>query len=112
MKKTIVIVAAFCLAWVGFSERALAGPVPVSAQEGVQLSALTAHDALLTLKAGGSFPNAPTALEAREESALRKLSAGSPELTNLKAGDGPGEVLTWVIVICVCVILLKIVNVF
>jgi hypothetical protein len=112
MKKGIVIIAAFCLAWVGFSERALAGPVPVSTQEGAQLNALAAHDALLTLKAGGSFPNAPTVLEAREETALRKLSAGSPNLGDLKAGDGPGEVLTWVVVICVCLILLKLVNVF
>jgi hypothetical protein len=111
MKKIIVFVAAFCLALVGFSEKVLAGPVPVSAQEGSQLNQLAGNDALLTLKAGGSFPGAPVALEATEESALKKMEAGSPNLSALKAGDGAGEVLVWVIVICVCVVLLRVVNI-
>ena|SRR5579859_3774997 len=111
MKKIIVLMAAVCWALVGFSEKLMAGPVPVSAQERSQLNDLAGHDALLTQKAGGSFPNAPRGLEAREESSLKNLEKGSPNLVKLKAGDGPGEVLTWVVVICVCVLLLRLVNV-
>ena len=111
MKKIIVVVAAVCLVLVGFSEKAMAGPMPVSAQEISQLNQLAADDALLPLKAGGSFPNAPRGLEATEESALKNLQAGSPNLSALKAGDGAGTVLVWVIVICVCIVLLRIVGV-
>jgi hypothetical protein len=75
------------------------------------LNALAGNDALLPLKAGGSFPNGPKALEATEESSLKKLESGSPNLTVLKAGNGPGTVLVWVIVICVCVVLLRFVGV-
>lgn len=108
MKNIIVFVAAFCLVSVGFSEKVLAGPVPLSAQEGAQLNELAGNDALLTLKAGGSFPNAPKALEATEESTLKNLEAGSPDLSTLKAGDdGAGTVLLWVVVIVVCIILLR-----
>ncbi len=103
--------AAFCFGLMGFSEKVMAGPVPVSAQEISQLNALAGHDALLPLKAGGSFPNAPIALEATEESSLRNLEAGSPHLSSLKAGDGAGQVLVWVIVICVCVVLLRFVGI-
>jgi hypothetical protein len=86
MKKIIVLVAAICFALVGLSDKVMAGPVPISAQEGAQLNELASNDALLTLKAGGSFPNAPMALEATEESALKNLQAGSPNLPALKAG--------------------------
>ncbi len=111
MKNIIVFLAAFCLVSVGFSEKVMAGAVPISAQEGSQLNELAGHDGLLTLKAGGSFPNAPRALEAREESSLKNLEAGSPDLPALKAGDGPTTVLVWVLVICVCIVLLRIVGV-
>lgn len=111
MKNIIVLVVAVCLTLVGFSEKVMAGPAPISAQEGSQLNALAGNDGLLTLKAGGSFPNAPRALEATEESSLKNLAAGSPALPALKAGDGPGTVLTWVVVICICVILLRVVNI-
>jgi len=111
MKIMIVFVAAFCLAMVGISEKVFAGPAPVSAQEVSQLSQLDGNDALLTQKAGGSFPNAPEGLAATEESSLKNLEKGSPDLTQQKAGDGPGQVLVWVIVICVCVVLLRIVNI-
>ena len=111
MKKLIVFVAAFCLMLVGFSEKVMAGPTPLSVQESSQLSLLSGNDALLTLKAGGSFPNAPKGLEAREESTLRSLEAGSGNLSSLKAGDGPGEVLVWVVVICVSVLLLRVVGI-
>lgn len=111
-KKVIVFVAAFCLAFVGFSEKVMAGPAPISAQEGSQLNTLAGNDALLTLKAGGSFPNAPRGLEATEESTLKNLEAGSPKLSSLKAGDdGAGTVLVWVVVICVCIVLLRVVGV-
>jgi hypothetical protein len=109
MKKIIVVVAAVCLVWVGFSEKVMAGPVPVSPQEMSQLGALAGNDGLLAKKAGGSFPNAPVALQATEESSLRNLEAGSPDLSSLKAGGDPGEVLTWVVVIVVCVILVRLV---
>ena len=111
MKKMIVFIAAFCLMLVGFSEKVMAGPVPLSVQESSQLSELAANDALLTLKAGSSFPNAAKGLEAREESTLRGLEAGSRDLSSLKAGDGPGEVLVWVVVICVSVLLLRLVGI-
>jgi hypothetical protein len=111
MKKIIVFVAAVCFAFYGFTEKVMAGPVPVSAQEGAQLNALAGNDALLPLKAGGSFPNAPIALEATEESTLRNMEAGSPELPTLKAGDGAGTVLVWVVVIVVCILLLRAVGV-
>jgi hypothetical protein len=109
MKKIIIFVAVFCLALVGFAERVLAGPVPVSVQEGAQLNALGGNDALLTLKAGGAFPDAPIALAATEESALRNLSSGSPNLAKLKAGDGPVDVLVLVVVIVCCVLLLRLI---
>jgi hypothetical protein len=112
MKNIVIFVAVFCLALVGFPEKVMAGPVPVSAQEGSQLNELTGNSILLPLKAGGSFPDAPKGLEATEESTLKKLEAGSPNLSTLKAGDGAGEVLVWVIVICVCVILLRAVHIF
>jgi hypothetical protein len=111
MKKIIVFVVAICFGVAGFAEKVMAGPVPISAQEGIQLNALAGNDALLPLKAGGSFPNAPKALEATEESSLKNLEAGSPHLTMLKAGDGAGSVLVWVIVICVCVVLLRVVGI-
>jgi hypothetical protein len=47
----------------------------------------------LPLKAGGSFPNAPQALKPAEESTLRNMEKGSPDLPTLKAGDGTGTVL-------------------
>jgi hypothetical protein len=111
MKKIIVLAAAVCFAFLGFTEKVLAGPVPLSAQEGAQLNELANNEALLPLKAGGSFPNAPIALEATEESSLRNMEKGSPDLPTLKAGDGAGSVLVWVIVICVCVVLLRAVNI-
>jgi len=111
VKKIIVLGAVVCLMLVSFVERVSAKPAPLSMQECAQLSQLAGHDNLLPLKAGGSFPNAPQGLEATEESSLKYLQAGSPNLTALKAGDDPGEVLTWVIVICVCVLLLRLVNV-
>jgi hypothetical protein len=107
MKNIMVFLAVFCLALVGFSEKVMAGPVPISLEEGTQLNELASNDALLTLKAGGSFPNAPKALEATEESSLKRLEAGSPDLSTLKAGDGAGTVLIWVVVIVVCIILLR-----
>jgi len=85
----------------------MAGPVPLSVQESSQLNQLASNDALLTLKAGGSFPNAPIPLAAREEMSLNNLAAGSPDLTTLKAGDGPVTVLVWVVVIVVCVLLVR-----
>ena len=109
MKNIIVFVAAVCFGLVGFSEKVMAGPVPLSAQEGVQLAQLEGHNALLNLKAGGSFPHAPKALEATEESALRNLSAGSPNLDKLKAGDGPVDVLILVAVVVCCILLLRLV---
>jgi hypothetical protein len=96
---------------VGFVEKVAAGPVPISAQEGTQLNELAANSDLLTLKAGGSFPNAPKVLEATEESALRNMEAGSPDLTSLKAGDGAETVLVWVVVIVVCIVLLRAVGI-
>jgi hypothetical protein len=111
MKKMIVLALAVCLALVGFSEKVMAGPVPMSVQEGAQLNELAGNDALLTLKAGGSFPNAPKALDATEESSLKNLAAGSPDLSSLKAGDGAGTVLVWVVVIVVCVILLRAIGI-
>jgi hypothetical protein len=112
MKNIIVFVAAFCLMLVGFSEKVMAGPAPISAEEGVQLNELAGHDALLTLKAGGSFPNAPKPLEAREESSLKNMEAGSPDLSTLKAGDvDAGTVLIWVVVIVVCIVLLRAIGV-
>lgn len=107
MKNIIVFVTAVCLTLVGFSEKAMAGPVPLSVQESSQLNQLASNDALLTLKAGGSFPNAPIPLAAREEMSLNNLAAGSPDLTTLKAGDGPVTVLVWVVVIVVCVLLVR-----
>jgi hypothetical protein len=107
MRNVIVFMAVICMVLVGFSEKVMAGPVPLSAQEGSQLSELANNDALLTLKAGGSFPNAPRALEATEESSLKNLEAGSPDLSKLKAGDGPVTVLIWVAVIVVCIILIR-----
>ena len=109
MKRTFVLFAVFCLGLVGFTEKVFAGPVPVSAQEGAQLNALAADSALLTLKAGGSFPNAPVALEATEESALRNLSAGSPNLAKLKAGEGAVDVLVLVAVVVCCILLIRLV---
>jgi hypothetical protein len=110
MKNIIVFVAAFCLALVGFSEKVMAGPAPISIEEGTQLNELAGNDALLTLKAGGSFPNAPKALEATEESSLKHLETGSPDLSSLKAGDdGAGTVLVWVVVIVCCVLLLRLI---
>ncbi len=108
----MVFVAAFCLALMGFSEKVLATPAPISAQEGAQLSGLAGQDALLALKAGGSFPGSARALEATEESSLRNLEAVSPKLSSLKAGDdGAGTVLVWVVVICVSVLLLRLVGI-
>jgi hypothetical protein len=112
MKNIIAFVAAICFMLAGFTEKAMAGATPISAQEGAQLNELAGNDALLTLKAGGSFPNAPRPLEAREESSLKNLESGSPNLSSLKAGDGPGTVLVWVVVIVVCVILLRAVGIF
>jgi len=111
MKKVIILVAAICLALVGFSDRVMAGAVPLSAQEGAQLNELASNDALLTLKAGGSFPNAPIALNATEESSLKYLQTGSPNLSALKAGDGPETVLVWVLVIALCIVILRVVGV-
>jgi len=112
MKRIMVLVAAIVFALIGVSETVWAGPVPMSVQEGAQLNELAGNDALLTLKAGGSFPNAPKALEATEESSLKYLAAGSPDLSSLKAGDdGAGTVLVWVVVIVVCVILLRAIGV-
>jgi hypothetical protein len=111
MKKIMVLVMTAGLVLVGFAEKVIAAPVPISAQESSQLNALAVNNVLLTLKAGGSFPNAPKPMQAREESSLRNLEAGSPALSTLKAGDGPGDVLVWVVVICVCVVLLRIVGV-
>jgi hypothetical protein len=111
VKNTMVFVAAICFAFYGFTGKVMAGPVPVSAQEGAQLTALAGCDALLPLKAGGSFPHAPQALEPAEESTLRNMEKGSPGLPTLKAGDGAGTVLVWVIVICVCILLLRAVGV-
>ena len=111
MKKIIIFTVAICLALLSFSEKVMAGPVPVSAQEISQLNQLSNNPALLPLKAGGSFPNAPIGLVATEESALKNLEKGSPNLSSLKAGDGAGTVLVWVIVICVCIVLLRIVGV-
>ncbi len=111
MRKIVILVSGLCLALVGFSERVMAGPLPVSAQEGLQLGALAHGEALLAQKAGGSFPNAPRALEATEESSLRTMEAGSPDLTRLKAGDGAGTVLVWAVVIVICVILLRAIGV-
>lgn len=111
MKKIIVVAAAVCFAFLGFTEKVFAGPVPISVQEAAQLTALAGNGALLPLKAGGSFPNAPVALEATEESTLRNMESGSPSLPTLKAGDGAGSVLVWVIVICVCIVLLRAVGV-
>lgn len=111
MKKIIVLVAVTCLVLVGFSEKVMAGPAPLSVQEVSQLNELAGNDALLSKKAGSSLPNAPRALEAAEESSLKNLEAGSPNLSKLKAGDGAGTVLVWVIVICVCVVLLRIVGI-
>jgi hypothetical protein len=112
MKKIIGLVAAICFALVGFSEKVMAGPAPLSVQEAVQLNQLAGNDALLGLKAGGSFPNAPSGLEATEESSLKNLEKGSPKLSSLKAGDdGAGTVLVWVVVICVCIVLLRVVGV-
>ena len=108
MKKIIIFVAAICLTLVGFSERVLAGPMPISAQEGAQLGVLAANDGLLTLKAGEAFPNAPAAMEAREESALRNLSAGSPNLDQLKAGDDSIGLVTLLVVVLLCLLILKI----
>ncbi len=110
MKKIIIFVAAFCLALVGFSEKVQAGPVPLSAQESSQLKAMASNDGLLTLKAGGSFPNAPVALEATEESALRNLSTDSRNLENLKAGDDGGSIglVSLLVVILLVVLILKV----
>ena len=87
MKKVIILVTAFCFTMVGFSQRVMAGPAPLSAQESAQLMALDSNAGLLTLKAGGALPDAPVALAATEEAALGNLSAGSRNLENLKAGD-------------------------
>lgn len=110
MKNIVVFVAAFCLAMVGFSEKAMAGATPLSVQESAQLSALASNDGLLTLKAGGSFPNAPVALQAREESALRNLSASSRDLENLKAGDDVGGIglVSLLVIILLVVLILKV----
>jgi len=107
MKKAIVFVTAFCLAMVGFSGKVMAGPVPLSAHESAELKALASNDSLLTLKAGGAFPNAPVALAATEKTALSSLSAGSPNLENLKGGDAVVEVsLGTAILILILVILI------
>jgi hypothetical protein len=50
-------------------------------------------------------------MEATEESALRNMEAGSPDLTALKAGDGAETVLVWVVVIVVCIVLLRAVGI-
>ena len=109
MKKLIVLLAAVCLAWAGFSEKVLAGPAPVSAQEGVQLSQLGGNDVLLAMKAGGSFPNSPSGVGATEESVLKNLQKGSPNLGKMKAGDGPVDVLVVVAVVVLCILLLRLV---
>jgi hypothetical protein len=111
MNKMIVWVAVVCLVMVGFSGAAMAGTAPISAQESSQLNELSGQDGLLTLKAGGSFPNAPRMLEATEESTLKHLESGSPDLSTLKAGDGAESVLVWVVVIVVCVLLLRAIGV-
>jgi hypothetical protein len=107
MKKIIVMMSVVCLVLVGFAEKAAAGAVPLSAQESAQLNELAGNDALLTLKAGGAFPDAPKAMEATEESTLRHLEAGSPDLSKLKAGDETGSILIAVILVCVCIILVR-----
>jgi hypothetical protein len=106
MKNIIVFVAAFCLAMVGFSEKVLAGPTPLSIQESAQLTNLASNDGLLALKAGGSFPNAPRAMDMREESALRELSGKSGNLEQLKAGDGGDIGLVSLLVIVILVVVL------
>jgi hypothetical protein len=112
MKKIMVFVAVVCFVLVGVVQKGVAGPVPISAQESSRLNELSGNNNLLNLKAGGSFPDAPRAMEAREESSLKDLEAGTPNLSHLKAGDGPGTVLVWVVVICVCVVLLRLVGIF
>jgi hypothetical protein len=111
MKKMMAFVAVVCLLFVGVTQKVVAGPMPISAQESSQLNELAGHSALLNLKAGGSFPDMPRAVEAREESSLKDLEAGTPNLSHLKAGDGPGTLLVWVVVICVCVVLLRLVGI-
>jgi len=111
MKKIMAFAAVVCFVLVGVTQKAAAGPTPISAQESSQLNELSGNSALLNLKAGGSFPDMPRAMEAREESSLKELEAGTPNLSHLKAGDGPGTVLVWVVVICVCVVLLRVVGI-
>ncbi len=110
MKKLIVFVAAFSLFFVGMSEKLMAGPMPLSVQESTQLSALASNSGLLTLKAGGSFPNAPRVLDMREESALRNLSARSRGLENLKAGDDVGGIglVSLLVVVLLVVLILRV----
>lgn len=112
MKKIMVVGMAVCLALVGFSEKVMAGPVGLSAQESSQLSGLAGDASLLALSAGGSFPNTAMPLEMKETSSLLYLEASSPNLSSLKAGDsGAADVLVWVIVICVSVLLLRVVGI-
>lgn len=112
MKKMIVVGLAVCLALVGFTEKVMAGPVGVSAQESSQLSGLAGDASLLNLSAGGSFPNTAVPLEMKETSSLLYLEASAPHLSSLKAGDsGAGEVLVWVVVICLSVLLLRVVGI-
>jgi hypothetical protein len=82
----IVLVMVLCLALIGFSEKAIAGPVPISAQESAQLSELSGQGNLMALKAGGSFPNSPRSLAAKERLSLKELEGGSPNLSSLKTG--------------------------
>lgn len=104
----MVVVAAVCLGLAGFSQKAFAGPVPVSVQEMTQLNGLNTGT-LLEKKAGGAFPDAPAGLHFTEESALRNLDKGSASLKVLKAGDGPVDVLVLVAVVVVCILLLRLV---
>lgn len=110
MKKTIVLVAAFCLAFVGFSQKVMAGPMPLSVQESNQLSALASNDGLLTLKAGGACPNMPVPLMATEESSLRNLSARSENLETLKAGDDVGGIglISLLVIVLLVVLILRV----
>lgn len=107
MNRSILVVLGLCLVLSGFAENATAGPVAVSAQESAQLSALAGQDALLTLKAGGSFPNAPRSMEATEVAVLRNLEAGKPDLARLKAGQDAEHVLILVAIVLVCVLLVQ-----
>jgi hypothetical protein len=52
----IVLAMAFSIAFIGFSQKALAGPVPIYAQERSQLNELSLNGTLMELKAGSSLP--------------------------------------------------------